>query len=89
MRPKAILLLGSVCYAQFYRHMLGVTSTMKLEAMVAGLQDLSLLKYDDALVVPFFHPSPASPKFLGWFRNWGSRLNDSPLVRRLTAALGR
>jgi uracil-DNA glycosylase len=87
VKPRAILLLGAEAYAQFYHYMLLMSATSSLEAVVARLQDIDLPKYRNALVVPFFHPSPASSKFLQWFQRFGSRLRHSALVKRLARSL--
>jgi len=87
VKPRAILLLGAETYAQFYRYMLQITASPGLEAIVARIQNVDLPSYKGAVVVPFFHPSPANPKFLRWFKRWGSRLHDSPLIQRLSGYL--
>ncbi len=87
VKPRAILLLGAETYAHFYHYLLETTATPRLEAVVARIQRIDLPTYKKALVVPFFHPSPANPKFLQWFKRWGSRLHGSPLIRRLGGCL--
>ncbi len=87
VNPRAILLLGAQTYVQFYHYMLEMTATPGLEAVVAGILDIDLPTYNKAVVVPFLHPSPASPKFLQWFQKFDRRLPDSALIKRLGSCL--
>jgi len=85
--PKAILLLGRNAYMYFYRYLLGVRRFPKLAAIVEGKGEIEFPRYRDAVVFPCFHPSPASPRFLRWFAEFGPCLLDIPLFQRLGECL--
>jgi Uracil DNA glycosylase superfamily len=87
LNPKAILLLGAKSYAHFYTWMLNMNPPASPQPLVARLHEVDLPRYGNAVVVPFFHPSPASPKFLQWFEKFSSRLPDSAPVKRLRSCL--
>jgi uracil-DNA glycosylase len=83
IRPRAILLLGALVYRAFFEHFVRIDSPSLLGTTVKSLLTVDLPVYESAAVVPFLHPSPASPAFLLWYKEFGGRLTESPLIRRL------
>ena len=80
VRPKVILLLGSKAYTTFYKHFLQKSNLCTLQAVVKDLPS-HLASYNSSLVVPFLHPSPASPSFQQWLRNFRKAPMESTFVR--------
>ena len=85
--PKVILLLGGETYKYFYRYLLGKAKIPKLARIVESQQVMEFPRYRSALVFPFFHPSPASPRFLRWYGEFGPRLLSCPLLKSLAECL--
>jgi uracil-DNA glycosylase len=67
VKPKIILLLGSRAYSSFYSYFLGRITVPSLNAAMEDLAS-NAARYKGAVVVPFLHPSPASPSFQRWYR---------------------
>jgi hypothetical protein len=80
VKPKVILLLGAAAYTTFYTHFLKRSSLLTLQVVVDDLGS-HLANYKTSVVVPFLHPSPASPLFLRWFTNFKNAPMKSTLVR--------
>jgi uracil-DNA glycosylase len=80
VKPKVILLLGSHAYFAFYRHFLKRTELNSLQAVVEDM-DSYVARYETSLVVPFLHPSPASPSFQRWFKVFKEEPMNSLFVR--------
>jgi len=89
IRPKVIVLLGERAYKHFYDHFLGIRVETPLTALIGRLDMERLPRFKTAVVLPFLHPSPASPAFLRWFSANKGRLERTPFVRRLVRSLGR
>jgi uracil-DNA glycosylase len=84
VRPKVILLLGSRAYTTFYAHFLRKSN---LAALSVAVKDLGshVARYKAAAVIPFLHPSPASPAFQRWFgafKNAPAKSEFARCVRR-------
>ncbi len=86
VKPKAILLLGSSAYISFYKHFLGRSELSTLREVVENLPT-HLATYKTSLVIPFLHPSPASPYFQKWFRQFREAPMESVFIRCLRAQL--
>jgi hypothetical protein len=71
VRPKVIVLLGSRAYTSFYKHFLSKSNLPSLNAAVRDLCS-HMGRYEGAAVIPFLHPSRASPSFERWFRSFKS-----------------
>jgi uracil-DNA glycosylase len=67
VHPKAILLLGSMAYTMFCRHVLGKEHVASLSYAIKDLPR-HMSEHNGAAVVPFWHPSPASVAFERWKR---------------------
>jgi uracil-DNA glycosylase len=80
VRPKVILLLGSRAYGTFFTEFL---KKSKLPVLTAAVVDLRshLGRYKSAVVIPFLHPSPASPLFQRWFRTFESAPTTNEFTR--------
>jgi hypothetical protein len=87
IRPRVILLLGGHTYHHFYSHFLGLDSRISLTSLVTRLGKETLPTFGRSVVVPFLHPSPASPTFLRWFSRNRRSLGVSPLAQRLNEFL--
>lgn len=85
--PKVILLLGGQTYKYFYRYLLGKPKIPKLARVVESQQVMEFPRYRSSLVFPFFHPSPASPRFLRWYGEFGPHLLSCPLLKSLAECL--
>jgi uracil-DNA glycosylase len=83
IRPRAILLLGVLAYSAFFEHFVHIDNPPPLGTTVKSLLSVDLPVYESAPVVPFLHPSPGSPAFLRWYKEFGDRLTESPLICRL------
>jgi uracil-DNA glycosylase len=88
VKPKVILLLGSSAYITFYTHFL---KQSELSALGKVVEDLPkhLANYKASVVIPFLHPSPASPSFLRWFRTFAGAPTKSTFVRCILEHLQR
>jgi uracil-DNA glycosylase len=88
VKPKVILLLGSSAYITFYTHFLEQSELSALRNVVEDLPR-HLANYKASVVIPFLHPSPASPSFLRWFRTFVEAPTKSTFVRCIRAQLQR
>lgn len=87
VKPKVILLLGSAAYTAFYIHFLKRSSLLTLQFVVDELRS-HLANYKTSLVVPFLHPSPASPLFKRWLGNFRNAPIKSAFVQCIRPQLG-
>jgi uracil-DNA glycosylase len=87
MQPAVILLLGVHSVRAFFTACLGRTPP-PLHAHFAALgPEIVLPRYRGATVVPFLHPSGASPVFAAWRRQAGDALDRTPQVAAIRRAL--
>jgi uracil-DNA glycosylase len=84
VKPRVILLLGRHAYEAFYLHFLRLRPRRKLSSLLRRMRTSALSRYNGAVVVPFFHPSPASPTFTRWYTSFSLRPPlRNPLIRAL------
>jgi uracil-DNA glycosylase len=86
VQPKIILLLGDKSFRAFFKHVLKKDIPGSISHYFANLAPGAvggLEKYMDAIVVPFYHPSPANGRFMSWWKVWNSRLLEAPQIRAL------
>ena len=86
--PKAILLLGREAYSAFYTYLLGATTITNLKIVIDNLSS-SLSSYRGAVVIPFWHPSPASLVFQKWFKEFRSSPANNHVIECIRTALVR
>jgi uracil-DNA glycosylase len=85
VRPNIILLLGSKSFKAFFKHVLGKDIPMSISHYFANLAPDTvggLEKYMDAIIVPFYHPSPANGYFTSWQKE-NSPLSQTPQIKAL------
>jgi uracil-DNA glycosylase len=84
VKPRVILLLGSHAYEAFYLYFLRLRPRRNLSSLMLRIRRGELRRYNGAVVVPFFHPSPASPAFTRWYKSFSLRSPArNPLIRAL------
>jgi uracil-DNA glycosylase len=86
VQPKIILLLGKKSFRTFFKHVLKKDIPGSISHYFANLAPGAvggLEKYMDAIVVPFYHPSPANGRFMSWWKVWNPRLLEAPQIRAL------
>jgi len=83
VQPKRILLLGATAYKVFYRYILRKNQLASLQTVMRELPG-HLAQYGDAVLVPFWHPSPANPKIRKYIKEL--RHDPSDFVRCILQA---
>lgn len=89
LKPKALLLLGQHSYSTFTSSLLGLTPKT-ISALFTHLSPTTQLpQYQGALIIPFLHPSPASPRFSLWLKRSQTNLCQQAQVQAIATALAR
>ena len=83
IKPRVILLLGHWAYEAFYTHFLEGQVSPSLSSLVVRIHKAELSEYQGAVVIPFFHPSPANLRFVRWFSSFSRSPKKSTLTRVL------
>ncbi len=88
LRPRVVLLLGTHSVRAFYTYVLDRTPPSRLVDFFVGLSaETPLPEYAGATVVPFLHPSGASPAYASWLRAAGADVASQPQVQAIRRAL--
>jgi uracil-DNA glycosylase len=86
IQPRAILLLGAEAHLAFSTYFLKRSRVPTLGRVVGNLAS-NVSTYRDALVIPFWHTSPASPAFQKWLKTFRRAPLENSLIRCIRKAL--
>src|SRR5262249_14537863 len=88
IQPRVILLLGVEAYWAFSTYFLKRAPIVPLRNVMENLLAY-VSKYGEAVVIPFWHPSPASPMFQNWLKTFRRAPMKNALIWCIRTALPR